>query len=89
MSTRSWVNFPDFPLEWTGFFQRKHVIQVLANKMQDFRNFVPHNSILNFDSEQVDLKSQVTNIKNKEVTTNPKTRSLERLGISKTLNPKP
>ena len=36
LSTRSWVIYPDFPLELTGFFQRKHVIQFLANKMQDF-----------------------------------------------------
>ena len=48
--------------------------------MQDFRNFLLHNCILNFDSGYVYLKLQVTNVKNKEVTANPK---------PQTLNPKP
>ena len=66
------VIYPDFPLNSTGFFQGKHLIQFLAYKMQDFWNFVLHNCILNFDAEQVHLKPQVTNVKNKEVTANPK-----------------
>ena len=33
---------PGFPLDLTGFFPSKHLIQLLANKMQDFRNFVLH-----------------------------------------------
>ena len=60
------VTYPDFSLGLTGFFQRKHFIQFLANNMQDFRKFVPHNCILNFDSEHVYLKPQVTNVKNKD-----------------------
>ena len=54
--------------------------------MQDFRNFVLHNCILNFDTEQVYLK--VTNIKNKEGTANPKPQNLEKNRLSKTLKPK-
>ena len=41
--------------------------------MKDFRNFV-----LDFDAEQVYLKLQVTNLKNKEVTVNPKPQTLEK-----------
>ena len=52
--------------------------------MKDFRNFVLDNCILDFDAEQVYLKLQVTNLKNNEVTVNPKTQTLK-----KTLNPKP
>ena len=33
--------YPDFPLDLTGFFSGKHLVLFLANKMQDFRNFVP------------------------------------------------
>ena len=40
--------------------------------MQDFRNFVLPNYILKFDAEPVYLKPQVINVKNKEVTANPK-----------------
>ena len=46
----------------------KHLIQFLAYEMQDFRNFVLQNRILIFDAEQVCLKPQVFNFKNKEVT---------------------
>ena len=56
---------PDFPLELTGFFPGKHLIHFLVLKMKDFWNF-------DFDAEQVYLKLQVTNLKNKEVTVNPK-----------------
>ena len=32
---------PEFPLDLTGFFPGKHLIQlILANKMQDLRDFV-------------------------------------------------
>ena len=75
---------PDFPLELTGFFSGKHLIHFLVLKMKDFRNFV-----LDFDAEQVYLKLQVTNLKNKEVTVNPKPQTLEKKWFSKTLNPKP
>ena len=71
--------YPDFPLDLTGFFLEKHLIQFLANKMQDFRNVVLHHCILNFDAEQVYWKLQVTNVKSKEITANPKI----------TTNPKP
>ena len=49
------VIYPDFPLDLRGFFSRKHFIQFLANKMQDFRNFILHNCIRIFDAEQVYL----------------------------------
>ena len=51
--------------------------------MQDFRNFVLHNCI---DAEQVYLKLQVTNNKNKEDTANPKPQTLEKMVF---WNPKP
>ena len=44
---------PDFPLDLTGFFSGKHLIQFLANKIQEFRNFVLHNCVLIFEAEQV------------------------------------
>ena len=77
----------DFPLKLTGFFPEKHLIHFLVLKMEDFRNFVLDNCILNFDAEQVYLKPQVTNLKNKEVTANPKSQTLEKKSF--TLNPKP
>ena len=58
---------------------------ILVLKMKDFRNFVLDNCILNYDAEQVYLKLQVTNLKNKEVTVNPKPQTLEKIGLSKTL----
>ena len=57
--------------------------------MNDFRKFVLDNCILDFDAEQVYLKPQVINLKNKEVTANPKPQTLEKIGFSKTLYPKP
>ena len=69
---------PDFPLELTGFFQGKHLIQFLVLKMKDFRNFFLDNCILEFDAEQVYLKPQVINLKNKEVTANPTPQTLEK-----------
>ena len=58
--------------------------------MQDFPNFVLHNCILIYDAEQVDLKLQLEAIdfKNKEVTANPKPKTLEKNCFLKTLNPK-
>ena len=53
--------------------------------MQDCRNLVLHNSILNFDAEQVYLKVWVTNVKNKE-SLNPNPRENWPF---KTQNPKP
>ena len=66
---------PDFPLELTGFFPGKHLIHFLVLKMKDFRNFVLD---VDFDAEQVYLKPQVINLKNKEVTVNPKLQTLEK-----------
>ena len=66
-------------------FQGKRLIQFLANKMQDFRNFALQNCIVIFDVEQVCLKLQFTNFKNKKATANPKPQALEKI----TLNPKP
>ena len=48
---------------------------ILANKMQDFLNFIQHNCILIFDTEQVYKKLQITNFKKKEVTAKPKSQS--------------
>ena len=72
------VIYPDFSLDLTVFFPGKHLIQFIANKMQVLQNFVLHNCFLNFDAEQVYLKPQVTNVKNKEVTANPKPQTLEK-----------
>ena len=80
---------PDFPLELTGFFPGMHLIHFLVLKMKNFRNFVLDNSILDFDAEQVHLKPHVTNLKNKEVTADPKPQTLEKNGFSKTICPKP
>ena len=44
--------------------------------MKDFRNFFLDNCILDFDAEQVYLMLQVTNLKNDEVTVNPKPQTL-------------
>ena len=63
---------PDFPLQLTGFFLGEHLIHFSVLKMKDFWNFVLDNYILDFDAEQVYLKPQVTNLKNKKVTANPK-----------------
>ena len=81
------VMSPDFSLELTGFLPGKHLIHFSVLKMKDFRNFFPHNCILVFDAEQVYLKIQVIDLKNKEVTVNPKPQTLEI--FSKTLYPKP
>ena len=70
-------------------FPGKQLIHFLVLKMKDFRNFVLNNCILDFDAEQVYWKPQVTNLKNKKVTANPKLQTLEKIGFSKTLNPKP
>ena len=78
---------PDFSLELTGFFPGKHLIHFLVLKMKDFRNFVLDNCILDFDAEQVYLKLQVINLKNKEVTVNPKPQTLEKNWFFE--NPKP
>ena len=42
----------------TRIFSGEALNQFLTNKMKDFRNFVLHNCILNFDAEQVYLKSK-------------------------------
>ena len=55
--------------------------------MKDFLNFVQDNCILDFDSEQVYLKLQVTNLKNNKVTVNPKPQTLEKNWFFE--NPKP
>ena len=78
---------PGFSLELTGFFPGKHLIHFLVLKMEDFRNFVLDNCILDFDAEQVYLKLQVTNLKNYEVTVNPKPQTLKKLWFFK--NPIP
>ena len=45
MTIKAWLGVisPDFPLELTGFFLGKHLIQFLVLKMKDFRNFVLDN----------------------------------------------
>ena len=59
--------------------------------MKDFQNFNQDNCILDFDAEKVNLKLQVTNLKGKEVTVNPKPQTLGKKVFRKpyTLNPKP
>ena len=47
--------------------------------MKDFWNFVLDNCILDFDAEQVYLKLQVANLKNNEVTVNPKPQILRKI----------
>ena len=69
---------PDFPLDVTGFCPGKHLIHFLLLKMKDFWNFVLYNCILVFDAEQVYLKLQVINLKNKDVTVIPKPQTLEK-----------
>ena len=56
----------------------KHLIHFLVLKMKGFRNFVLDNCILVFDAEQVYLKLQATNLKNKEITVNPYPQTLEK-----------
>ena len=81
--------FPEFPLKLTGIFPEKHLIHILVLKMKDFWNFVLNNRILIFEAEQVCLKLQVTNLKDKKVTVNPKPQTPEKIGFLKTLYPKP
>ena len=45
---------------------------------EGFSDFVLDNCILDFDAGQVYLKLQVTNLKNKKVTVNPKPQTLEK-----------
>ena len=54
--------------------------------MKDFRNFLDFD-VLDFDAEQVYLKPQVANLKNKKVTANPKLQTLEKNWFFE--NPKP
>ena len=69
--------YTDFPLDLTGFSPGKHLIQYLVLKMHDVRNFVLHNWILSLDSETDYLKLQVAQVKNTDVTANPKPQTLE------------
>ena len=79
--------YTDFPLDLTGFSPGKHLIQYLVLKMHDVRNFVLHNWILSLDSETDYLKLQVAQVKNTDVTANPKPQTLE---INRTFeNPEP
>ena len=55
LSNPQQVICPHFSLDLISFF-REHLIQCVANKMQDFRNFVQHTCILIFYTEQVYLK---------------------------------
>ena len=87
--------FQIFSSNWPDFFSGKHLIHFLVLKMRDFWNFVLHNCILVFDAEQVYLKLQIINLKNKELeVANPKPQTLEKnlelvFQVSKNLNPKP
>ena len=87
LQTKMPVISSDFPLQLTGFFPGTHLIHFLVLKMKDFWNFVLDNCILVFDAEQVYLKLQATNLKNKEVTVNPKPQTLEKNWFFE--NPKP
>ena len=57
--------YPDFPLNLTELFHWKHLIKFLGNKMQEPWSCNVHNCILNYDTEQVYVKLQVTYVKNK------------------------
>ena len=52
------VIYSDFPLDLRGFFLGKHFIHFLANRMQDFLNFVLCDCIVIFYAEKVYLKLQ-------------------------------
>ena len=54
--------------------------------MQDCENFVIHNCLVIFDTEQNYLKLLVTYFKNKEVTTSPKPQTLKKK-ITRIQNP--
>ena len=69
------------------FFPGKHLIHFLVLKVKEFWNIVLDNCILDFDAEQVYLNPQVTNLKNKKVTANPKPQTLEKNWFFE--NPKP
>ena len=58
MAARDLTRFKFSPL-----FTGRHLFHFFANKMEDFRNFVLHNCILNSDAKQVYLQLQVTNLK--------------------------
>ena len=61
-------------IDW--IFSGKHLIHFLVLKTKDFQSFVLHNCFLVFDDEQVYLKLQVINLKNKEVTVKQKPQNL-------------
>ena len=69
-------------------FSGEHLIQFIANKMQDFRNFVLHNCILIFDDGQFYSKPQVSNFKNKAVAALPYPQTLSKIDFLKALSPK-
>ena len=76
-------------IDWS--FRWEALNPFLVLKIKDFRNFILHNCILVFDAEQVYLKLQVTNLKNKEVTVNHKPQTLEKIALNTkfALKPKP
>ena len=79
------VIYPDFPLNSTVFFPLETLYPILAYKTQ----MLFHITVFSFfDAEQVYLKIQVTNVKNKEVTANPKPPTLEKNWSFKNPNPK-
>ena len=80
----------DFPQIWflTKILPGKHLIQFLANTMQEFWNFDLHSCLVIFDAEQVWML-QVTNFQNNQVTVTakPKFQTLHKDWSFK--NPKP
>ena len=72
-----------FSPQFDEIFSWEELNPILANKIQDFRNFVLRKYILIFDAERVYLKLQATNVKNKEVTANSKPQTLEKLVFRK------
>ena len=59
LNIRVIVIYPYFPYDLKGFFPGKFLIQFLANKMQNFRNFILHNCTVIFDAELVYLSYQL------------------------------
>ena len=86
-SAQAPVIYTDFPFNLTRFFQGKHLIKFLANKMHDFQDVVLHDCMFIFDAGQVYSKLHLTKLKKKEVTENPKPQTRDKNWFFE--NPKP
>ena len=73
--------YPDFPLDLTGFSPEAQC----GDQDEGISGFLSHISI--FGVEHVYLKLQVTKVKMKEVASNHNLQTLEKIDLSKALNP--